>query len=62
MKTLAPQALALALAVLATGAFAKDKPMAPDNTLTPAEKAAGWKLLLSNLDPRHTFLELVGVK
>ena len=42
MKTLA---LALCLAVLATGAFAKDKPMAQPNTLTPAEKAAGWKLL-----------------
>jgi len=34
--------LGLALAVLATGAFAQG---APDNTLTPAEKAAGWKLL-----------------
>ena len=38
MKTLA---LGFALAVLATGAFAQDKP----NTLTAAEKAAGWKLL-----------------
>jgi hypothetical protein len=42
MKTLA---LGLALAVLATGAFAKDKPMAAHNTLTAAEQAAGWKLL-----------------
>ena len=41
MKSLA---FGLVLAVLATGAFAQDKPMAP-NTLTPAEKAAGWKLL-----------------
>ena len=38
MKSLA---LSLCLAVLATGAFAQDKP----NTLTAAEKAAGWKLL-----------------
>ena len=46
MKTFAPRALAVALAVFATGAaFAKDQPMAPDNSLTPAEKAAGWKLL-----------------
>ncbi len=42
MKTLA---LGFALAVLATGAFAQDKPMAAANTLTPAEKSAGWKLL-----------------
>jgi hypothetical protein len=42
IKTLA---LGLALAVFATGAIAQDKPMAPDNTLTPAEAAAGWKLL-----------------
>jgi len=42
MKTLA---LGLALAVLATGAFAADKPLAPDNTLSAAEKAAGWTLL-----------------
>ena len=41
MKSLA---FGLVLAVLATGAFAQDKPMAP-NTLTSAEKAAGWKLL-----------------
>jgi hypothetical protein len=34
----------LVLAVLATGAFAQDKPVAP-NALTPAEKSAGWKLL-----------------
>jgi hypothetical protein len=38
-------ALSLVLAVIATGAFAKDKPVAASNTLTPAEKAAGWKLL-----------------
>jgi hypothetical protein len=42
MKTLA---LGLALAVIATGAFAAEKAMTPDNTLTPAEKAAGWTLL-----------------
>ncbi len=42
MKTLA---LGLALAVLATGAFAAEKAVAPDNTLTASEKAAGWKLL-----------------
>jgi hypothetical protein len=42
MKTLA---LGLCLAVLATGAFAQGKSTGPDNTLTPAEKAAGWKLL-----------------
>ena len=41
MKTLA---LGFAVAMLATGAFAQDKPMAP-NTLSAAEKAAGWKLL-----------------
>ncbi|MFI4949740.1 MAG: DUF1080 domain-containing protein [Caulobacterales bacterium] len=35
--------LGLAVAVLASGAFAASAP-AP-NTLTPAEKAAGWKLL-----------------
>jgi hypothetical protein len=40
MKTLA---LGLALAVIATGAFAADK--TPDNALTPGEQAAGWKLL-----------------
>jgi hypothetical protein len=45
MNTLAPKlALGVCLAVLATGAFAQEK-AAPDNTLTPAEKAAGWKLL-----------------
>jgi hypothetical protein len=38
MKT---AAVSLVLAVLATAAFAQDKP----NTLTAAEKAAGWKLL-----------------
>src|SRR5438046_10410543 len=42
MKTFA---LGFALAVIATGAFAQAKPMAPDNALTPAEKSAGWKLL-----------------
>jgi len=42
MKSLA---FGLVLAVLATGAFAQDKPMATPNTLTSAEKAAGWKLL-----------------
>ena len=46
MKTLAPSlVLAFCLAVLGAGAFAAEKAMAPDNTLTPAEKAAGWKLL-----------------
>lgn len=45
MKTLAPKlALGLCLAVLATGAFAAEK-VAPDNTLTPAEKASGWNLI-----------------
>jgi hypothetical protein len=38
-------AFGLVLAVLATCAFAQDKPMAAPNTLTAAEKAAGWKLL-----------------
>ena len=39
-------ALALCLAVLATGAVARDKaPMTAPNTLSAAEKAAGWKLL-----------------
>lgn len=38
MKALA---LGLALTILATGAFAAEAP----NTLSPAEKAAGWKLL-----------------
>jgi 3-keto-disaccharide hydrolase len=38
MRTLA---LSLCLAVIATGAFAAETP----NTLTPAEKAGGWKLL-----------------
>lgn len=46
MKTLV---LGLALAVLATSAFAQEKaPMpasGPDNTLTAAEKAHGWTLL-----------------
>ena len=42
MKTLV---LGLCLAVLATGAFAKDKSMSAPNTLTASEKAAGWKLL-----------------
>lgn len=42
MKTLA---LGLCLAVIATGAFAQGKPMTTDNTLTPAETSAGWKLL-----------------
>ncbi|HEX2816650.1 MAG TPA: DUF1080 domain-containing protein [Phenylobacterium sp.] len=47
MKTLA---LGLALAVIATGAlgggaFAADKAMPADNTLTPAEASAGFKLL-----------------
>jgi Domain of Unknown Function (DUF1080) len=38
-------ALGLCLAVIATAAFAQGKPEAPDNTLSPAESAAGWKLL-----------------
>jgi hypothetical protein len=43
MKTLA---LGLCVAALATGAFAQPKLAAtPDNTLSPGEKAAGWKLL-----------------
>jgi len=42
MKSLA---FGLVLAVLATGAFAQDKATAAPNTLTPAEKAGGWKLL-----------------
>jgi hypothetical protein len=46
MKTIA---LGLCLAVIATGAFAAEK-MAPDNTLTPAEKAAGFKLLFDGKD------------
>jgi len=46
MKTLA---LGLCIAALATGAFAQGKPAA-DNTLTPAEKAAGWKLLFDGKD------------
>lgn len=37
-------ALALSIAVIATGAFAATAAPA-DNTLTPAESAAGWKLL-----------------
>jgi len=42
MKALASKiALGFCLAVLATSAFAADAP----NTLTPAEKAGGWKLL-----------------
>ena len=46
MKSLA---LGLCVAALATGAFAQAKPAA-DNTLTPAEKAAGWKLLFDGKD------------
>ena len=42
MKTLA---LGLALAVLATGALAQGGAAGADNTLTAAEKAAGWTLL-----------------
>ena len=42
MKSLA---FGLVLAVLATCAFARDKPMDAPNTLTAAEKTAGWKLL-----------------
>lgn len=42
MKSLA---LGLCLAVIATGAFAQGKPVTPDNTLSPAESAAGWTLL-----------------
>jgi hypothetical protein len=42
MKTLA---FGLCLAVIATGAFAAEKAMVADNTLTPAEVAAGYKLL-----------------
>jgi opacity protein-like surface antigen len=42
MKSLA---FAVVLAALATGAFAQDKPMPAPNTLTAAEKSAGWKLL-----------------
>ncbi len=42
MKTLA---LGLAAAVLAGGALAAETPMAAPNTLTAAEKAAGWTLL-----------------
>jgi hypothetical protein len=42
MKTFA---FGLWLAVIATGAFAADMAAAPDNTLTPAEKAAGFRLL-----------------
>jgi hypothetical protein len=44
MKTLA---LGLCLALLASGAFAavRSAPTPAPNTLTPAEKAAGWKLL-----------------
>jgi hypothetical protein len=46
MKTFAPKlALGLCLAAIATGAFAAEKAMAPDNTLTPAEASAGYKLL-----------------
>ena len=47
MKTLA---LGFALAVIATGAFAAEKTMASDNTLTPAERAGGWKLLFDGKD------------
>jgi hypothetical protein len=51
MKTLAPSlVLALALAVIATAAFAADKGAAPDNVLTPGEQAAGWKLLFNGAD------------
>ena len=46
MKSLA---LGLCVAALATGAFSQAKPAA-DNTLTPAEKAAGWKLLFDGKD------------
>ncbi|WP_372781403.1 DUF1080 domain-containing protein [Phenylobacterium sp.] len=42
MKTLA---LGLALAVIASGAFAAEKTAVPDNVLAPGEKDAGWKLL-----------------
>jgi hypothetical protein len=42
MKTLA---LGFAVATLAGGAFATETPMAAPNTLTAAEKAAGWTLL-----------------
>jgi hypothetical protein len=45
MTVLKSLALALTLAVVATGALAAEKPMAPDNSLTPAEQADGWKLL-----------------
>lgn len=38
-------AFGLVLAVLATGALAQSKPMAAQNTLTAAERAAGWTLL-----------------
>jgi hypothetical protein len=37
--------LGLALAVIATGAFAAVGAAPADNTLTPAESAGGWKLL-----------------
>src|SRR6266481_7916113 len=40
-------ALGLCLAVIATGAFAQDKPGGPDNSLSPAEKSAGWTLLFN---------------
>ena len=39
-----------ALAVLTVGAFAADQ-----NTLTPDEQAAGWKLLFDGKDPSANF-------
>jgi hypothetical protein len=44
MKTLA---FSLCAAILATGALAQPSTPAMDNTLTHAEKAAGWKLLFN---------------
>jgi hypothetical protein len=38
-------AFGLCLAVIATGAFAGEKAVGADNTLTPAEASAGYKLL-----------------